>query len=116
MVRSLDIENITPLHEARSQRHLRDLTADMKENGWRERPLLVIERDTDFVAWTGSHRLAAAKLAGLNQVPCYVLSESRLESQGYDAEQGVEDWERLKILQELGDETALSIMWQENRQ
>jgi hypothetical protein len=88
----------------------------MKDNGWRGRPLLVIERKSDYLAWTGSHRLAAAKLAGLDSVPCYVLSETELTSRGFDAELGhVEDRERLEILRKVGDETALHIMWQENR-
>jgi ParB-like chromosome segregation protein Spo0J len=116
MIDSIEIGSITPLHEARSRRHLQSLTDTMKENGWRGRPLLVIERRSDYLAWTGSHRLAAAKLAGLRSVPCYVLREAELTSRGFDAEHGhVEDYERLKILREIGDETAISIMWQENR-
>jgi ParB-like chromosome segregation protein Spo0J len=116
MIESVDIDNLTPLHEPRSARHLRNLAKDMKENGWCGRPLLVIERETDFLAWTGSHRIAAAKRAGLTSVPCYVLQESELTSRGFDAEFGhVEDYERLAILKTIGDETAFHIMWQENR-
>lgn len=112
----LDPEEITPLHEARSPRHLRELVDDMRLNGWHGRPLLVIERENGYLAWTGSHRIAAAKEAGLTQIPCYVLSESELNAHGFDAERGhVEDRERLAILRKVEDEVALSLMWQENR-
>ena len=112
----ISLEQITPLHELRSSQHLQDLVDDMRENGWRGRPLLVIERAEDYLAWTGSHRLAAAKDARIISVPCYVLAESELTSRGFDAEHGhVEDYERLAILQKVGDDTALAIMWQENR-
>lgn len=110
------VESITPLHEVRLPHHLRSLAADMKANGWNGRPLLVIEREEDFLAWTGSHRIAAAKLAGLADIPCYVLPESELIALGFDAVHGhVEDYERLEILRKVGDETAIHIMWQENR-
>jgi hypothetical protein len=113
---SLSVEEITPLHKARSRRHLGELESDMRQNGWNGRPLLVIERENDYLAWTGSHRIAAAKKVGLTLIPCYVLSESKLAALGFDAERGhVEDRERLAILRKVGDETALKIMWQENR-
>jgi hypothetical protein len=116
VIQHIELDSITPLHKARSDHHLRELTNDMIENGWCGRPLLVIERDSDYLAWTGSHRIAAAKLAGLASIPCYVLPESALTTRGFDSERGhVEDRERVKILQEVGDETALHIMWQENR-
>jgi hypothetical protein len=111
----LDPDEITPLHEARSHQHLDELIDDMARNGWTGRPLLVIERRNDYLAWTGSHRIAAAKEAGLTQIPCYVLSESKLIALGFDAGWGhVQDYERLAILRKVGDQGALSIMLQEN--
>jgi ParB-like chromosome segregation protein Spo0J len=116
MSESIEIAFITPLHEPRLDRLLQELTDDMKENGWRGRPLLVIEHAEDYLAWTGSHRIAAAEIAGLTSIPCYVLPESKLIAHGYDAERGhVEDYERLAILKKVGDEIALHLMWQENR-
>lgn len=114
--KNIEIETLTPLHEPRDCQYLQNLADDMEENGWSERPLLVIERDNDFLAWTGSHRIAAAKLAGLVSIPCYVVQECELTSRGFDAAQGhVQDYERLEILKKLGDQTALRIMWLENR-
>ena len=109
-------EEITPLHEVRSDRLLASLSKDMEENGWQGRPLLVIEREADYLAWTGSHRIAAARRVGLATIPCYVLSEDALMGLGVEADRGhVEDWERLEIITKTGDETAIHIMWQEGR-
>jgi hypothetical protein len=116
MSEAIELAIITPLHAPRSDRHLQELANDMKENGWRGRPVLVIERAADYLAWTGSHRIAAAEIAGLTSIPCYVVPESKLIAHGYDAEWGhVEDYERLAILQKVGDEEAISLMWLENR-
>ena len=116
MIEYVELESVTPLHKPRSDRHLQNLTAEMKENGWKGRPLLVIERDSDYLAWTGSHRIAAARLASLTSIPCYILPESKLTAVGFDAEWGhVEDRERLEILRKVGDGAAFLIMWQENR-
>ena len=112
----IDIEEITPLHEVRSPKHLKELVASMQENRWSGRPILVIERSHDYLAWTGSHRIPAAQKAGFSSIPCYVIQEEDLISHGFDGEWGhVQDYERLEIIKKLGDETALHIMWQEGR-
>jgi ParB-like chromosome segregation protein Spo0J len=117
MTTLIDPEEIKPLHAVTFPRHFDELVADMRENGWRgNRPLLVIERaDGSIVAWTGSHRIAAAIEVGFSTVPCYVLDESELLDHGYDATSGVEDYHRLEILRKVGDETAILLMWQEGR-
>jgi hypothetical protein len=116
MTENIDIESLTALHEPRQSQHLQNLVDDMEENGWTGRPLLVIQRESDFIAWTGSHRIAAAKLAGFASVPCYVVQESELTSRGFDAKEGhVFDYDRLAILKKVGDEEAFRLMWLENR-
>lgn len=113
---NIDLDLIKPLHEVRSQRLLSDLTKDMKDNGWQGRPLLVIAREHDFLAWTGSHRIAAAIEAGLESIPCHVIEERRLTKLGFDADFGhVDDGDRLAILRKMRDEEACQIMWAEGR-
>jgi len=86
----------------------------MKENGWQGRPLLVIEHKSDYLAWTGSHRQAAAKEAGLSLVPCYAIHERELLKRGFHPVNGhVMDYQRLEILKKIGDEAAIHLMWQE---
>jgi hypothetical protein len=112
----LDIDLIVPLHEPRSAALLAELKDSMMEDGWNGRALLVIEREADYLAWTGSHRLAAAKSVGISHVPCHVVSEASLADVGADSGWGhVEDSDRLRIIQEIGDEDAIAIMWSEGR-
>ena len=86
------------------------------ENGWTGRPLLVIDRGNGYLAWTGSHRIEAARRADLQAVPCYVVDESKLIKHGVDAAGGhVQDFERLDILIKVGDAGAISLMWLERR-
>jgi hypothetical protein len=117
MITSIDPEEIDPLHEVRNFDLVDELAAAMKENGWEGRPLLLIERSSaGYLAWTGSHRISAARQAGLSAVPCYVIQERQLLDHGFEADRGhVMDHERLEILRKIGDETALHIMWQEGR-
>src|SRR6266550_2327590 len=55
---------------ASAPRWRNSLALDMRKHGWRGRPLLVIQRQEAYFAWTGSHRIAAAMKAGLEAVPC----------------------------------------------
>lgn len=68
-LKTVRISNIIPFHEVRDQDKFEKLTADMEENGWKGRPLLVIGCGGEYRALTGSHRLPAARKAGLEEVP-----------------------------------------------
>jgi len=53
------------------------IAASMESSGWSGRPLLVEEGSYDrLFAWTGSHRIAAAKQVGLRGIPCRVISRA----------------------------------------
>jgi hypothetical protein len=94
------------------QAHLDGLVASMQDEGWTGRPLLVIESGSGvFFAWTGSHRIAAARIAGLDSIPCYVLDESQLQVFAHDAHcDAVTDGERLVVIRQTGDEHAIALM------
>lgn len=65
--------SIRPPHEVRRPAHLRALAARMRAHGWVGRPLLVEHSPAHgYQAWTGSHRIAAAQLVGLD-VPIVVV-------------------------------------------
>ena len=109
-------DEVAPLHEARRPTLLAELVADMQERGWQGRDLLVIETESAYQAWTGSHRIAAAREVGLKTIPCYVIQEKKLLKHGMDAVSGhVCDYERLAIMRKVGDETAIHLMWLEGR-
>jgi hypothetical protein len=55
MITLIDPGEIQPLHDVVKVRQggLKGLVDDMKENGWQGRPLLVIESESGYLAWTG---------------------------------------------------------------
>lgn len=59
---------IEPPHEVRDKNKLADLVDKMKVSGWQGRPILTIDLGRGPEALTGSHRIQAAKLAGI-EVP-----------------------------------------------
>lgn len=117
MYDNIPVAAITSLHEVRNQKQVEELVKNMREHGWHGRQLIVIERESDYLAWTGTHRIAAAIEAGFATVPCYVLPEEELLPHGATALKGhLDDVDRLKILRKVGDDDAIRLMWLENRQ
>lgn len=54
------------------------LAAAMRKDGWTERRLLAVECDGHYVAITGTHRIEAARRAGLTSVPALILDAQEL--------------------------------------
>jgi len=116
MYEQIPPQDLNSLHEVREQEVFKELVVSMAENGWQGRPLLVIDCEDKYVAWTGSHRIAAARKVGLLEVPCYVVSEHELLPHGVEAKWGHhDDSDRLSVIQKIGDEVALDLMWQEGQ-
>ncbi len=67
------IGSIIPLHEPRDAAKLAALTESMVEHGWTGRPILAIDNGNGYIALTGSHRIAAARAAGLDEIPVYAI-------------------------------------------
>ena len=80
--------------------------------------MLVIRRESGaHQAWTGSHRIGAARAAGLESIPAYVVRKSRIARFGVDAVYGhVEDYDRLELMRKVGGEDAVRLMWLEGRE
>ena len=74
--------NINPLHEVRDADKVAALAADMAANGWTGRPVLVVDGEV-MQAITGTHRLAAAAVAGIE--PQIMVLEPAPFSGDYDA-------------------------------
>ncbi|MGE0434467.1 MAG: ParB N-terminal domain-containing protein [Planctomycetota bacterium] len=117
----IDPHDLAPLHDVPESPFLRGMVEDMIADGWQGRPLLAFSTDTPaepFVAWTGSHRIAAAREAGLSAIPCVVLDAGVLAAAGVTPRHGhVDDTERLAVLEQVcadGD-AALALMRAENR-
>jgi len=98
------------------------IVRNMKREGWCGRPLLVEEAKryslTKYYAWTGSHRIEAAKRANLSAVPCCVITEAEAKAAfskaGYNwygyscwrdavmGREGGQDSDRLRALEKAG--------------
>jgi hypothetical protein len=89
----------------------------MSQIGWVGYPLLGVRIADSVQLLTGSHRLAAARIADIS-VPVYVVEAELLDAWIDDGR--VDTWEaellrtdddgRLAVLREIGDDTAVTIM------
>lgn len=68
-----------------------------------------------YQAWTGSHRIAAAREADLRTIPGYAVSEELLPESVTANWDHVTDSERVKIMREVGDQIAIQLMVVEGR-
>jgi hypothetical protein len=67
---------VRPLHHVRDPEKLAALVASMRIDGWTGRPILAYRGPgDDILALTASHRLAAARVAGLDEIPVLVLED-----------------------------------------
>lgn len=68
-------ECIEPPHAAEDEAKLERLTNAMRRDGWVGAPIVIVERqDADPLAVTGSHRIEAARAAGID-VPAVLLAD-----------------------------------------
>lgn len=81
-VKFVPVSMINPPHQVEKEDKMIKLSENMKKNGWVGRPLLVVENNGIFEAFTGSHRYAAAKRAGLKSIPIYVANRTQLDAKG----------------------------------
>lgn len=97
MIQHIDPYRCQPPHGVRDTDKRNMLVRAMQEAGWQGRPLLVIANEDGYVAFTGSHRIAAAQRAGLRTVPAFVVDGSRWS---------VERWEEVEALRDDDDRMA----------
>ena len=70
----LDPATLRP-HAVRDAAHFEALAASMRAGGWQGRPILAFCTEGEAPRpLTGSHRIAAARAAGLDTIPVLVLS------------------------------------------
>lgn len=68
-------DRIEPPHEVMDEELAGRLAESMRTNGWQGAPLVIVDRESgDPLAVTGSHRIAAARVAGI-AVPVIYLDE-----------------------------------------
>lgn len=113
---------MVPPHSARDEAKLAAIAADLDANGWTGRPLLGVRESETVMLLTGSHRYAAARDAGLDEIPVYVLDAADLgwtiAGEDIRDERGdrlTDDDTVLDALRRNGDKIALALMVEEVR-
>lgn len=109
---------VEPVHAVGNTKHFRSVLASMKRDGWQGRPLLVESVGAaGWLAWTGSHRTAAAQALGI-PIPVVVLDKRayvRVHGRPVRSylSETVDDVDRLGRLLECGDDRAARLMARE---
>jgi hypothetical protein len=110
---------IEPPHGVRDEKKLDSLVESMKEKGWVGRPILAYDIGRGPEALTGSHRIQAARKAGIDEIPVVMVDneignyideagESISEASYKDADE-VSDF-----LRKFGDKDAADLMMLEH--
>ena len=113
----MDAGHINTFNEVNDKGKFKTLVNSMEKNGWQGRPVIAYRDENNSVyALTGSHRIAAAKEAGID-VPVKFLSDDAInfeDSYGKFITDLRRDDDIKDFLDELGDEDAISIFKEEN--
>lgn len=116
---------VRPHHRVVRPAFMRHLSRVMRRDGWVGRPILVELCDEHVQGWTGSHRIMAARRAGV-LIPARVVDISRLSravvddkplqrvlgSYLYGLPESWYDEDRYQFLSDIGDHAA-SLLYQE---
>lgn len=112
-------KSIVPPHEVRDKNKLVNLTESMKSGGWEGRPILYYDVGRGPEALTGSHRIAAAKKAGIDEIPVVKVQDEigdYLDDKGRSiidmSHESADDIS--KFLRDFGDEDAADLMMLEH--
>jgi hypothetical protein len=116
--RKVDPRNITPLHRVKKRRkhHLRELIWRLRTFGWQGRPILVEEiAPNRYQAWTGTHRLAAARRLRWRRVPVVLIDPRKWirrwgKPEGLIVDEVDDDFDKYVTLLQAGDKLAARIM------
>ena len=104
-------------HEVNDPAKVAEIAASMVSQGWQGRPLLVVVYGDGWRALTGTHRLAAAKAIGMEQVPVLAIVDSDLTAEQWltddPTEYGGDDDDRASMLAGLGLDDAAALMREE---
>lgn len=131
--RDISPQQLRAVNAPFDREHLQSLVESMRNRGWIGRPLLIEEvyryGFPQYIAWTGSHRIEAAKRVGLAYIPCLVITHQEADSAFSGAEydqngfsswrdavtsaEGPLDTHRLRGLERAGLAQAAHMLMQE---
>lgn len=96
-------------HEVTDEAKVETIAASMREHGWVGHPILIDDDESNEPkAITGTHRIAAAELAGID-VEYYSLADTDIDIGAlfFDCN---DDEDRLAVIEQGTDERAIEIM------
>lgn len=98
---------IEECHCVRDEEKFNSIVESMEENGWIGRPLVVVDLGGEYKALTGSHRLAAARKAGIGKIPVACVEFGTMfEDYGYTAYDLKDPDETYRLIEEYDAEAA----------
>ena len=110
----ISLQEINPPHGVIDSSKFDVLVQSMESAGWQGRPLLVIRKNGDYQAITGSHRYAAACEAGLDEVPCVIINRAIWNGKHGKSTRCLGDQEFARpYLEELQDDQVLALFDEE---
>ena len=122
-MKTVNPRQIIELHEVRDRPldydKLQGLVNSMQTEGWTGRPLLTFFNGEVDYAWTGSHRITAARIVDVD-VPVLRIDEGLVDDWLIDNDKSIEDllegdfYKRLSVLEQIGDLDAIELMHQED--
>ena len=96
----IEAQDIIPVNEITDNNKYKALVRSMKEENWKGREILAIQDGENYQALTGSHRIHAAREAGV-EVKTNVIDTSKMTKNDIDRLiNAKEDGDRLDILEE----------------
>lgn len=111
------LEELATRHEVRNPDKAGEIAESMRRVGYKGRPVLVMNDGGKRTAWTATHRLEAAKRAGLkpSDVPMVEFDAARLREAGFDPAQITAGGKkaRIKALRAAGLEDAANLLGEE---
>jgi hypothetical protein len=86
----LEGRQLIEIHSANNASKLKAITENMAANGWQGRPILAWDTGNGSLALTGSHRIAAARAAGI-EVPTVYVDAAKMEKYAAKTGKTVDD-------------------------
>lgn len=111
---NVEASSINPPHGVKDKAKLASLISKMESSGWVGRPIPIYEGHAGKTALTGSHRIAAARKAGV-EVPTYEVEglADFVDSEGRTIDDMRRDDDVLAFLEEFGDKDAIALINEE---
>ena len=106
--------SIKPLNKVEDRKKYNEILESMKQEGWQGRPILAYEENGKTKALTGSHRIYAARKAGID-VPVVMVKPESLNYEDYSGsfttfKDAIDDQRVFNWLNKAGDYKAAYLM------